>query len=366
MIRSVARSVVVAAAVAELAGCGGQTRSRRAESVPEEALPLAADTILVPFAGTPVAAFLEERRWLVVAPESDTAVVADFETGRVTPLGSPKEDRISKPFSGFAAGDTAYVADWARRRITVWAPPDRMIDSIPAPNGTRGILPEARDAAGQLYYEVPPIAGPDGRGNLDSIPIVRSDRAQTRFDTVAKLAPIDVAEVQRNGARRYERLVFSGNDSWGVRPDGRIWIARVNQNRVNTVRDGQEAPGEPLPDPVYEVKSADRQAFINGFPPEVRSTVRDLPFAIVKPPFEGAFAGPSGNVWLRKSRAYGDSLRRYHVVDTSGMLARVFTTMGEGLIRAAGRGTVLMVEPYHDGLRLLEIRVPAPLPPGPR
>ena len=340
-----------------LTACGGG-RSRRAESVPEEALPIAADTIVVPYTGAVVAQWLTGRQWLVVASEHDAAVIARFDSGSVRPVGGPANDRIAKPFAGFTWRDTAYVADWAKRRVTAWSPSGHMVDSIPAPDGTRGILPAARDAAEQLYYEVPPLAGPTGRGNLDSIAIVRSDHARTTFDTVARLAPIDVAEVQRNSGKRYERLVFSGSDFWGVRPDGRLWIARVNGNRVNTVVNGKEVKGEALPDPVYDVKRIDREVFVTSFPEEVRSTVRDLPFALIKPPFDRAFADPSGNVWLRKSRAYGDSLRRYHVVDTSGMLARVFTTVGDGLIVAAGRETVLMVERSREGVRLLEIRVP--------
>ena len=346
-------------AVGLSAGCGGESRSRRAESVPEEALPIAADTILVPYAGSPVAAWLDGRRWLVVAAENDAAVIADFETKSVRPVGGPKNDRIAKPFAGFAVADTAYVADWAKRRLTAWGADGKLVDTIPAPAGTRGNLPEARDAAGQLYYEVPPVAGPSGAGNRDSIPIVRSDRAETRFDTLARLAPVQLSEVQRNTGKRYERLVFSGNDWWGVRPDGRLWIARVNQNQVNTVANGKEIKGEDLPDPVYGVQQMDRQAFINSFPEEMRANVSDLPFALVKPPFERAFADPAGNVWLEKSRVYGDSLRRYQVVDTSGMLARVFTAVGNGVIIAAGRGALLMVEQYHDGIRLMEIRVPA-------
>jgi hypothetical protein len=349
-------------ALAVAAGCGGEGRSRRAESVPEESLPIAADTILVPYAGSAVATWLDGRRWLIVAAENDAAVIADFATTSVSPVGGPRNQRIGKPFSGFAVADTAYVADWAKRRLTVWGPDGTLVDTIPAPAGTRGTLPEARDAAGQLYYEVPPIAGPTGAGSLDSIPIVRSDPAQTRFDTLARLAPLKLSEAQRKSGKRYERLVFSGNDWWGVRPDGRLWIARVNQNQVNTVVNGKEVKGEDLPDPVYEVRASDRQAFINSFPEEMRSNVTDLPFALVKPPFERAFADPVGNVWLEKSRVYGDSLRRYHVVDTSGMLARVFTAVGNGVIIAAGRTAVLMVEPYHDGLRLMEIRVPEQQP----
>ena len=61
----------------------------------------------------------------------------------------------------------------------------------------------------------------------------------------------------------------------------------------------------------------DRELFLRGFPPELRRTAQDLPFAAIKPPFEAAFTASSGEVWLEKSRAPADSSRIYHVVDGS-------------------------------------------------
>lgn len=351
-----------AALVALLAGCSIDT-TRRAETVPDEPLPVAADTIATPYGELPAAAWLGGRRWLVVAGDHDAAVIADFATRTLQPVGGAGNRELTKPFGGFAVGDTMFIADWARQRLTVWSPEGRLLAAYAAPEATRGILPRARDAAGQFYFEVPPIPGPDGRGNRDSIAIVRSDPGFTRFDTVARLAPIDIAEAQLNTGRRFERLIFSGNDWWGVRPDGRLWIARVNLNRVNTVAGGRETRGEALPDPVLEVKRADREAFINSFPEDVRGTLQNMPFAPLKPPFERGFAGSDGQVWLRKSRAYGDSLRRYHVVDTTGLLARSFTTIGDGVLIAAGRETALKAEQTPAGVLLMEIRIPASPPP---
>jgi hypothetical protein len=349
--------------VALTMACGGEGRSRRAETVPPEPLPHAADTILAAYGAIPEAAFLGGRRWLVVAADHDAAVVADFTSRTLTPVAASRPQEIVKPFSGFTVGDTAYVGDWAKGRLTIWSADGALVGTVPGPPATRGILPKARDAAGQYYIEVPPVPGPDGSGNRDSIAIVRADPGLTRFDTVARLTPIDVAEVQLVSGRRFERLLMSGNDWWGVRPDGRLWIARLGPNRVNTVARGREVRGEPLPDPVLEVRRIDREAFIASFPEDVRNTLTNMPFAPFKPPFERGFAAPEGAVWLRKARAYGDSIRRYQVVDTSGTLSRVFTTVGDGVLIAAGRGTALMAEQYAGGVRLMEVRLPAPQAP---
>ena len=88
-----------------------------------------------------------------------------------------------------------------------------------------------------------------------------------------------------------------------------------------------------------------------------------LPFAPLRPPFERGFPGVDGAVWLRKSKMAVDSIRRYHLVDTTRALSRVFTTFGNGLIIAAGRETVLLAEQFKGGIRLMEIHLPAAPPP---
>jgi hypothetical protein len=132
---------------------------------------------------------------------------------------------------------------------------------------------------------------------------------------------------------------------------------------VNSLVGRKEKKGEPLPDPVLEVTREDRQQFIQSFPEDIRNTVEDLPFAPIKPPFERAFGSTDGRVWLRKSRTTGDSVRRYHVVDSTGMLARVFTTLGNGVIIGATPQSALVAEQYRGGVRLMEIPLPATPPP---
>jgi hypothetical protein len=350
------RGLSVALLVA-VAACGVDAR-RRAELVAPEPMPTPADTILAPYASVAEGAWLGGRRWVIVSPEFEAVRVLDFSNRTMNPVGGPKNAELKKPFGVFAVGDTAFVRDWGLGRVTLWIGGTTLNGAIAAPAGTRGILPRARDAAGQYYFELPPIPGPDGSGNRDSISVVRSDPAFTKFDTIARLTPIEIQEVQRNSGQRFERLVFSGNDWWGVLPDGRLWISRVHQSRVNLVTNRHERRGEELPDPVYEVTRVDREQFIQGFPPEVRGTVEDLPFATIKPPFERALAGPDGMIWLRKSRPAADSIRRYQLVDTTGRLARVLTTKGNGLMLAVGREAVLIAEQYKNGVRLLEARIP--------
>jgi hypothetical protein len=237
------------------------------------------------------------------------------------------------------------------------------VRSIPAADIVRGTLPRARDTAGWFYLEQYPIPGPDGSGNRDSAAIIRANAEFTDIDTIARLAPLDIAEVVGDAGRRFERRVFSGVDRWGVLPDGSIWVARVYNNRVDwRSPEGKWTRGQPLPDRVLEVTRYDRELFLRKFPPELRSTAQDLPFAPLKPPFEAAFTSSTGDVWLEKSRAPADSSRRYHVVNRRGRLVREVRLRGQGRILGLGPTEGLVADPASEGIRLLGIRLPAEAP----
>jgi hypothetical protein len=195
--------------------------------------------------------------------------------------------------------------------------------------------------------------------------VLQTDASFERADTIARLAPLDIAEVQAEAGRRFERRVFSGSDRWGVLPDGSLWLARVYDNRVDwRGPDGRWSRGQPLPDRVLEVTRYDRELFLRKFPPELRRTAQELPFAAIKPPFEEALTGAGGDVWLEKSRAPADSSRRYHVVNRNGRLEREIRVPGHGRILAATANSLLVAEPTRQGIRLIRVGLPAVPPPA--
>ena len=201
-----------------VAGCGGGGR----QEYPTAEFPFPADTILAPYVHPPIGGWLGGNRWFVVAGEFNEAALLDFGGSDRRPLGSRGEAEIRNPFGGFASGDTAWITDWALRRSTLWTSEGRPAGMLPAPAALRGALPSARDAAGQLYFEVRPEARRDGSGNRDSAAVVRLSGDGARVDTVARLSPLDLAEVEEGGVRRLERRVFSGQDRWGVLRDGDV------------------------------------------------------------------------------------------------------------------------------------------------
>jgi len=318
------------------------------------------DTVSTGYAEIVDAEWLGGQRWAVVAPLDVTVGLVNLDAREVAPLGGAGGKEIRNPSVVFLTGDTLYVGDWGLRRLTLWTRDGRLVRAMPAPARARGALPGARDLAGRWYMELKPPAGRDGSGNRDSAAVVAASPGFERLDTLARMAPLDLAEVAGDAGRRLEPRALSGTDRWGVVPDGSVWVARVTQNRVDwRGADGRWVEGDRLPDRVLEVTQYDRELFYQKFPPELRSTAEQLPFAAVKPPFEGGHTSPAGTVWLEKSRAPADSSRRYHEVDRAGRLIREIRVPGQGRIVAVGAGEALVAERVTDGTRFIGFPIPA-------
>lgn len=339
-----------------LAACGGG----QPVEYPTAELPLPVDTILTPYVNVPVGAWLGGERWAVVSNEFNEAALVDFATETRRALSGRGDALIQSPFGVFASGDTAWVTDWALHRSTLWTGDGRPAGMMPAPTQLRGALPMARDAAGQQYFELRPEPGRDGRGNRDSASVVRMRAGGARFDTLARLSPLDLAEIEERGVRRFERRVFSGQDRWGVLRDGSVWIARIYRNVVVWIDpSGRQTTGPPLPDRVIEVSRTDREHFVLQFPEELRSTAQRLPYAAIKPPFENGLTAPNGTIWLEKSRPATDSVRHYHLINRAGELVLVLTLPSrQARIIALGDTLALVAEQWKEGVRLMQLRIP--------
>jgi hypothetical protein len=165
--------------------------------------------------------------------------------------------------------------------------------------------------------------------------------------------------MRRENTRRFDKRALSGTDLWGVRPDGTVWIAKVDHNRLVTIDPhGVTTSGPELPDPVFEVTQADRDRYLQGFPADVRPNETDIPFALVLPPFVGAFGGPGSTVWLEKSKPVLDSVRKIQVLDRAGVLQRVLLLHGQARLLGVGEESLLIAEQFAKGIRLMQVRIP--------
>ncbi|MCU0257134.1 MAG: hypothetical protein MUF60_10340, partial [Vicinamibacterales bacterium] len=263
----------------------------KAPPAPQVALAPAGDSLLVPFAEATDAAWLGGARWAVLAPGGPEIRLADFERKALPALGAGTGE-LKYPLALFLAADTLHATDWVNRRLTLWSLDGRFGRAVPAFDALRGALPRARDAAGNFYLELRPPAGPDGSGNRDSASVVRVAPSGA-VDTVARLAPLDLAKVASPSGERFEQRVFSGTDRWGVRADGTLKAA-----------------------------------------------------------FTAAFADAQGNVWLERSRAVSDSVQSYHVVGPDGALRYIAVLGGPRRVIAASDREALVATPVRDGVQL--------------
>ncbi len=350
------RALRAAVVLGALAACGESS-----SPVAVETLVATGDTLVTAHSEITDAAWLNDGRWVVIAPQDRAVSLTDIPRRKLGRFGGTRAAELTQPFHLFRAGDSIYIADWLRRRLTAWSLDGRYGWALPAADRLRGALPRGRDDAGRWYFELSPAPGQDGRGNRDSAAIVRVSGDPPIADTVGRLTPLDLAEIVSNGKRRLERRLLSGQDRWGVLSDGAVWIARVSENRVDRQDpSGRVTRGNSLPDRVLPISQNDRDIFLARFDPELRTTAAQIPFAAIKPPFEGALADPDGQVWLVKSRAVGDTLREYQIVDRRGKLRRLVNHPGLGRILAIGGGYALVGEPFADGVRLLLFRIPTP------
>lgn len=336
------------------AACG-----TRAADAPDLALGPTVDSIPTTLFEATAGAWLGGDRWAVLSPVNKRVVVLDFADGSITDLGKGMKEPFEGPFSLFVGGEGFYVGDWARRRLTAWTLEGKYAAAIGTPEITHGNLPRARDGEGNWYVQFNPAPGPDGSGRRDSAAVVRFPLDFSRGDTILRLTPLDLAEVDGDAGRRFERRVFSGEDHWGVLPDGSVWVARVYPNRVDWLGpDGKLKKGQTLPDKVFTITISDREAFLRKFPPAMRSAAEKVPFSPVKPPFDDAFTGGDGYVWLEKSRVIPDTVRRYQLVGRDGRLAESIHFFGYGYVLAASPDAVLVKEVRPDGMIFLRYRRP--------
>lgn len=350
------RPSLVVLVAAGLAACGAPPPP----AGPMYAAQVTGDTLVAPVVHISEAIPRSDGTWVVLGVEEMSVLVADFAAHTVTPHPGISREEVPGVLAMMAAGDTIYLSDYGFRRVTAWLPDGRRADVVPIPETTRGSYPRGRDAAGQWYFEFPPPPGPGGRGVLDSGAVVRADPMLTRFDTVARLAPPAVMEVEQDGRMRLAQLQLAGRDLWGALRDGTVWHGRINQNQVYWYPPNGAAPAftRPLPDPIIQVTEMDRQIYIRRYPEDQRPALAQTRFTAVKPPFERAFADRRGRVWLFKSAPALDSVRTFQVVDSTGWLFSV-SVPSYGVALGINDSEILMGEEFPDGIRMLRFAMPA-------
>lgn len=335
----------------------GACESEPRAQPPSHAAAPSTDTLIAPVVAISHAVRRPDGTWVLLAPEEMQVLVADFGADSVGPHPGITSEVVPGATMLFGVADTVWVGDFGLQRVTAWLPDGSRVDAVPTPNAMRGAFPRARDAAGQWYFEV--TSAPSSAGGVrDSGAVVRANPLMTAFDTIARVTPPELAEIQEQGRVVLQPLALAGRDRWGVLRDGTLWLARVQQNQVWWYPPGADpAHTRPLTDPIIPVAEMDRQLYLRRFPEEQRPDQSMLRFALVKPPFERAWHDPAGQVWLFKSAPALDSIRTFQIADSTGWV-RTVTLPTYGTALGMADGEILVGEEFPDGVRLLRFAIP--------
>jgi hypothetical protein len=294
-----------------------------------------------------------------------------FASGKVDTLGQ-RVEAIGKDagpgqykFPGWVArlaGDTVALVDFAATRTTLWSregKPLRVL-SLESVAGTAPVL--VYDTVGHGYridYQTMLGNEPGLTQRADSVPVLRIHLADSRMDTVARLAAPQFGKARFGEQVQEAAMVFAPNDFFGVLPDGSAWVARGKENRVDwRSAEGGWSRGPSREYQAQPVTQADKDRVLAqvreqgkqyGMPQELSI---EYPFADKKPPFDFALGRPNGEVWLQRPRAAENAPLVYDVYDGKGEWRRQVTFPAGATLAGFGEsGAIYASVKNEDGTR---------------
>lgn len=282
---------------------------------------------------------LTDGRIALAELKDKTFIFANLASGETSSIGEhsdtikPGDPALGKHrLPGFVlhfGGDTIGLVDFGAQRTTLWNEKGEFI-AVMHGAGVGGYnQPLAYDAKRNGYKEdIRSVLGglePGQELDFDSLPILRVTPTDTVADTVAKLKLPVWGRGQFGAQQKIVSTIFSGRDLFGVMPDGSLWVARASNNAVDWLApDGKWTRGPSRPFEKISVPQAEKDAFLEklraqmaqmGAPAGIELS---YPFADQKPPFAAGQTNPAGEVWLQRSRPWGDSIPIWDVVGRDG------------------------------------------------
>jgi hypothetical protein len=305
------RVLLVTVAVAGCSNVGGSTPTGEVTVEAKLPPPFAQIGNVVELDGNRVA-FTGDRHFLIGSFGNGTVDTIGHRTDSLA-QGSPTS--VYK-FAGWVAhlgGDTVALVDFAAIRTTLWNEQGQPLAplALPPVGGATPVLAYDHRGFGYKSDFTSVLGAPEPGGTVDpsdSVPVLRIQLTSARVDTVAHLSPPVLGEAKFGEQGRQVATIFGPNDMFGALPDGRVWIARARENRLEWrgpggvwIR-GRPHRFEPVP-----VTDADKSRVLERIRLQAAGQLPDgieltWPFADEKPPFDNAIASPAGEVWLQRSR----------------------------------------------------------------
>jgi hypothetical protein len=330
---------------------------------------------------------LPDGRVLVADGIDEVVMVADLKTGRSETLGrvgqGPGEYKSPDALYPLPDGGTLLV-DLGNGRLNYLGADNKYRESIPIAQGNVPrlsiVIPRGVDRQGRLYFQ-PAIGGP--RGEIpDSATIVRWNREQSRFDSVARVK-LPEMNTRSSGDANNQRVSqrprpYPLQDAWNVGPAGQVAIARAGEYRVDWVTaDGRLVKGRPVTVTPVPVRDADKRDWVAEQANGIRVSVQNVngqmsmgfsrgggddaeedaiaatEWPAAKPAFSGVWVSPAGEAWVERSVPAGTP-RMFDVFDGTGALKqRVILPAGRRLV-GFGNGVVYLRQADESDLQYLE------------
>jgi hypothetical protein len=297
-----------------LAACGQADGSAPAQKVAVEAkLPASFAQVgnVVELDGGRVA-FAADRQFLIADLGSGKVDTIGVRSDTLTP-GAPTSVYKFPGWVAHLAGDTVALVDFAAIRTTLWNERGQPLQALAIPpiGGATPVLAYDHQGFGYKTDYRSLLGSPEPGATprpADSIPVIRIQLRTGRVDTVANLSAPVLGEAKFGEQTQQVATIFGPNDLFGTLPDGRVWVARASENRVDWRGPGGVwIRGDRREFDKVPVTEADKARVLERIRAQAGGRLSDdlplqWPFATHKPAFENAAASPSGEVWLQRSR----------------------------------------------------------------
>lgn len=332
---------------------------------------------------------LADGRLVVSDSRDKTLQLIDPGSGRRLPIS--REGRGPGEFLSIVGlfplpDDHTLLVDAGNRRFLRISPAGAVAETISPPDLSAGpavagqpalpgdllvlglLPPRGVDAAGRLYFQrvVFRREGSTASGS-DSAAIYRWTIGRPGIEAVGW------ARSGQSG------VVWAPGEAWQVAPDGRIVRAMPEPYRIVLVDSvGRGTAGAAVPHAPIRVLEADREqvrkeraarmtqmlsaeaaasASAGRGTPGPAPALPEIRFAETKPPFYGAESvavAPDGQIWVLRTRAFGDDVPVYDVFSPAGQLIRRVSLEARSRLLGFGRASVYIARVDEDDLEYLQ------------
>lgn len=314
---------------------------------------------------------LGDGRVLVLDAGEQRLVVADFQSGRVVPIGragrGPGE--YVRPTRLLALpADTTWLVDLGQNRLLLLVGAD-IVGVVPAfageavDSGFSAASLRGVDARGVVYFTGRGLVSSEqGVVVADSVTLYATLRGGGTVAPVTRLAQASAQITVRNGAgstgaMNVVRIPFVVGDEMIVEPEGTVAVVRRAPYRLEVARRGGAVlRGPELRVPSIAITAGDRAQYLATLPPAAATSAEGVPWPSHKPPFvtRTLVAGADGSRWVMRSGRAEDASVRYDIFDANARPVGRVEVASSLRVLWVGASSALVVRSEKDGLQSLE------------